>query len=74
MCPDKQLPEDNKEVRHLRYTPVVDSWAVGVLAYELCVGQPPFDRVSQLPHAAAAAILQHSGCVLTGRACMRKMC
>jgi len=43
ICPDKCLPSDNKEKTHLHYTHLVDAWAVGVLAYELCVGRAPFD-------------------------------
>ncbi|KAG2498844.1 hypothetical protein HYH03_003036 [Edaphochlamys debaryana] len=44
VCPDKHRPQDHKELRHLHYTPLVDAWAVGVLAYELIVGRPPFDK------------------------------
>ena len=43
ICPDKCLPSDNKEKTHLHYTHLVDSWAVGVLGYELTVGRAPFD-------------------------------
>lgn len=41
-CPYKNRPEENKEKAHLHYGSTVDSWAVGVLAYELLVGCPPF--------------------------------
>ncbi|KAG2439374.1 hypothetical protein HXX76_004731 [Chlamydomonas incerta] len=44
VCPDKHRPQDHKELKHLHYTPLVDAWAVGVLAYELIVGRPPFDK------------------------------
>ncbi len=44
VCPDKHKPQDHKEHKHLYYTPLVDAWAVGVLAYELIVGRPPFDK------------------------------
>lgn len=37
-CPCKNKPEENKEKAHLHYSSTVDSWAVGVLAYELLVG------------------------------------
>ncbi|KAG2491852.1 hypothetical protein HYH03_009808 [Edaphochlamys debaryana] len=41
-CPLKMRPEENKEKGTLAYTTAVDIWAVGVLAYELLVGFPPF--------------------------------
>ncbi len=41
-CPFKSKPEENKEKEHLQYSSTVDSWAVGVLTYELLVGCPPF--------------------------------
>ncbi|GFR43872.1 hypothetical protein Agub_g5001, partial [Astrephomene gubernaculifera] len=44
VCPDKHRPQDHKELKHLHYTPLVDAWAVGVLAYELIMGRPPFDK------------------------------
>lgn len=46
VCPDKHKPSDHKEMTHLVYTHLIDAWAVGVLAYELIVGKPPFDKVS----------------------------
>lgn len=41
-CPPKQHPLDYKYCRTLQYDASVDVWAVGVLAYELLVGLPPF--------------------------------
>ncbi|GLC33124.1 hypothetical protein PLESTB_000367700 [Pleodorina starrii] len=42
-CPFKSRPIDNKDNERLHYTAAVDAWAVGVLAYELLVGRPPFE-------------------------------
>lgn len=44
-CPDKHAPEDNKDRADLQYDAGVDAWAMGVLAYELVVGRPPFGMV-----------------------------
>ena len=41
-CPPKNLPQENKNNAHLHYNNSVDAWAVGVFAYELVVGFPPF--------------------------------
>lgn len=38
-CPLKRLPGDNKDKLELHYDGTVDTWAVGVLAYELLVGR-----------------------------------
>jgi serine/threonine protein kinase len=45
ICPDKRRPEENKDKELLAYTPQVDAWAVGILAYEILVGYPPFEQV-----------------------------
>eukprot|EP00195_Chlamydomonas_chlamydogama_P005012 CAMPEP_0202904904 /NCGR_PEP_ID=MMETSP1392-20130828/31716_1 /ASSEMBLY_ACC=CAM_ASM_000868 /TAXON_ID=225041 /ORGANISM="Chlamydomonas chlamydogama, Strain SAG 11-48b" /LENGTH=588 /DNA_ID=CAMNT_0049592773 /DNA_START=178 /DNA_END=1944 /DNA_ORIENTATION=- len=42
-CPFKNKPEENKEKENLHYNLTVDTWAVGVLTYELLVGFPPFN-------------------------------
>lgn len=47
VCPDKRRPEENKDKALLAYTAQVDSWAVGILAYELLVGYPPFEQESR---------------------------
>jgi serine/threonine protein kinase len=78
-CPYKSKPEENKEKEHLHYNNTVDSWAVGVLVYELLVGCPPFyDKsksnteariVSGVPHfpptisEAAKNFICAGGCV-----------
>jgi len=41
-CPYKSKPEENKEKTHLHYDNTVDSWAVGVMTFELLTGCPPF--------------------------------
>ncbi|GAX76143.1 hypothetical protein CEUSTIGMA_g3587.t1 [Chlamydomonas eustigma] len=43
-CPFKNKPEENKEREDLYYSLTVDSWAMGVLTYELLVGFPPFNE------------------------------
>ncbi|GAX80680.1 hypothetical protein CEUSTIGMA_g8115.t1 [Chlamydomonas eustigma] len=47
ICPDKRRPEENKDKELLAYTPQVDAWAVGILAYEILVGYPPFEQESR---------------------------
>jgi len=47
-CPPKNLPQENKNNAHLHYNNSVDAWAVGVFAYELVVGFPPFAGETQL--------------------------
>lgn len=42
--PNPPLPQERYE---LGYSDAVDVWAVGVLAYELLVGRPPFERESR---------------------------
>jgi hypothetical protein len=39
VCPPKLFPEENKHRTGLHYTPSADVWAVGVLAYELVMGE-----------------------------------
>ena len=48
-CPDKYLPGDNKDRADIAYNEAVDAWAMGVMAYELVVGRPPFGMVRHIP-------------------------
>lgn len=47
LCPDKSRPQENKDKVLLGYTALVDAWAMGILAYELVVGRPPFEKQSR---------------------------
>lgn len=46
-CPDKRSPDENKTMTELAYDDKVDTWACGVLAFELLVGCPPFGMSSR---------------------------
>lgn len=37
-CPLKRTPQENKDNEELSYTPAVDVYSMGVMAYELLVG------------------------------------
>jgi aurora kinase len=41
-CPPKVFPEENKGRAGLSYNVGADVWSIGVLAYELVMGTPPF--------------------------------
>ncbi|KAA6416482.1 MAG: serine threonine kinase, partial [Trebouxia sp. A1-2] len=47
LCPEKSRPQENKDKVLLGYTAMVDAWAMGILAYELIVGKPPFEKQSR---------------------------
>ena len=47
LCPEKSRPQENKDKVLLGYTSMVDAWAMGILAYELIVGRPPFEKQSR---------------------------
>lgn len=58
ICPDKAFPDDNKNNRMLQYGAEVDSWGIGVLAYELITGKPPFGMVRTPLRTRTAASLR----------------
>lgn len=45
--PLKDHPDDFKTESRYHYNVVVDSWAIGCLAYELLAGYPPFTANTQ---------------------------
>ena len=47
ICPDKKRPEENKDKTLLVYGTSIDVWAVGILAFELLTGSPPFEKDSR---------------------------
>ncbi|GBF97654.1 aurora protein [Raphidocelis subcapitata] len=61
VCPLKDHPDENKEVKRLHYTSSVDTWAVGCLAYELTVGFPPFiaDKTSDITERIQRGIVHY---------------
>lgn len=62
-CPLKRHPGDNKSRTELHYTTAVDSWAAGVLAYELLTGR----WVQGGPRVCGMLVLQQAGCKLCNR-------
>ncbi|KAG2449847.1 hypothetical protein HYH02_005370 [Chlamydomonas schloesseri] len=51
-CPTKKTPDENKEnPQSAHYHTSVDAWAVGVFAYELIVGAPPFKAAQMIDTA-----------------------
>lgn len=48
VCPLKRLPTDYKKRNDLAYTAKVDSWSLGVLAFELLTGKPPFSHKDEI--------------------------
>ncbi len=43
LCPFKRLPSDNKDNSSLHYGTAADIWTIGVLTFELLVGETPFN-------------------------------
>jgi aurora kinase len=41
------LPNQNKEIDEIAYNAKADVWAIGILAYEILMGYPPFEQESR---------------------------
>eukprot|EP00798_Chlamydomonas_sp_ICE-L_P018529 gene18529-25035_t len=53
-CPVKERPDEFKNRKDIGYTNKVDCWCIGILAYEMLVGYPPF--LSKNPNETWEAI------------------
>jgi serine/threonine protein kinase len=74
VCPLKRLPSDHKEKSELAYTTKVDSWSMGVLAYELLAGRPPFSHRDETDLLQVCLDCAHLLCTASESTCALFTC